>query len=230
MLNLRRLSNNDPAIAQFGRLQESTYFDPEMLIPAAIIGQMLESNNAQRQNFLLVLEEADEVVAGTLFHYLATDVGFSSYMAVAKTHRRQGLARQLHQARLALLLETSRTLHGLFIDVVNPARLTPAELELEQRLGSDPWTRLQAFARLGFRRVDVAYVQPVGGADGGAVTNMDLLFCPLELKDLIATKLVADTMQAYWKPWLGAAVAKKEAQALAARASSEQIRLLPPND
>ncbi len=227
---LRRITTaNDPAIASFGQLQERTYFEPDMLIPASIIGQMLEWSNVDRHNILLVLEESGRVVAGTLFHFLRkTNVGFSSYLAVDQDFRGQGLARRLHQARFKVLDEISgEMVKGLFIDVVNPERLSSTELELEHSVGSDPKTRLKAFSSLGFKRVDVRYEQPVGGENGGAVTNMDLLFCPREALTSIPTKLVVETMRTYWMPWLGTKMAVLESKKLETRAAGQEIALLP---
>jgi GNAT superfamily N-acetyltransferase len=227
---LRRiLTSIDHAIASFGALQNRTYFEPEMLIPASIIGQMLEWSNHDRENILLVLEDSGRVVAGTLFHFLRrTNVGFSSYLAVDQDFRGQGLARQLHQARFAVLDEIAgEMVKGLFIDVVNPDRLSSEELELEHGVGSDPRTRLKAFSSLGFKRVDVRYEQPVGGENGGAVTNMDLLFCPRETVTSIPTKLVVETMRTYWTPWLGAKMAVLESKKLEIRAGGQEIALVP---
>jgi GNAT superfamily N-acetyltransferase len=227
---LRRITTaNDPAIASFGQLQERTYFEPDMLIPASIIGQMLEWSNHDRQNILLVLEDSGRVVAGTLFHFLRhTNVGFSSYLAVDQEFRGQGLARRLHQARFAVLEEIAGAkVEGLFIDVVNPARLSSEELELEHSVGSDPSTRLKAFSSLGFKRVNVRYEQPVGGENGGAVTNMDLLFCPREALTSIPTTLVTETMRTYWTPWLGAKMAVLESKKLEMRGAGERIAILP---
>ncbi len=226
---LRRITAaNDPAIASFGQLQERTYFEPDMLIPASIIGQMLEWSNHDRQNILLVLENSGRVVAGTLFHFLRkTNVGFSSYLAVDQDFRGQGLARKLHQARFDVLDELAGgEVKGLFIDVVNPDRLSTSELELEHSVGSDPRMRLKAFASLGFKRVDVRYEQPVGGENSGAVTNMDLLFCPREILTSISTALVVETMRTYWTPWLGAKMALLESKKLETRAGGENIALV----
>jgi GNAT superfamily N-acetyltransferase len=141
VLEPRRVTDPaDPAIAGFGRLQARTYFEPDMLIPPEVIGPMLQWSDARRHNLLIVLEDAGEVVAGTLFHYLARpNVGFSSYLAVAPERRGEGLARRLHTARDALLHElSSGAFNGVFIDVVNPERLSTAELEEERVVGSDP--------------------------------------------------------------------------------------------
>ncbi len=227
MLELRRvLEKDDPAIAGFGRLQNRTYFEPDMLIPAQYIGQMLEQN---QRNALLVLEDAGRVVAGTLFHYLAkTNVGFSSYMAVDQDFRGLGLARRLHLARFETLEEIAgEIVMGLFIDVVNPLRLSSTEIDLEHSIGSDPSARLKAFASLGFKRLNVRYEQPVGGENGGAVTNMDLLFCPRETADSVATSLVVETMRAYWTGWLNAKTVSSASRNLETRAGGERIQLLP---
>ena len=227
MLELRRvLKANDPAIAGFGLLQNRTYFEPDMLIPAQYIGLMLEQS---QRNVLLVLENAERVVAGTLFHYLAkTNLGFSSYMAVDQEFRGQGLARRLHQARFAVLEEIAGAkVTGLFIDVVNPFRLSSVEIDLEHSVGSDPTSRLQVFSRLGFKRVNVPYEQPVGGKNGGAVTNMDLLFCPRETTDSVPTSLVVETMRTYWTGWLRANIVSRAASDLEFRAAGERIALLP---
>jgi GNAT superfamily N-acetyltransferase len=227
-LELRRVTDpHDSAIIEFGRLQSSTYFEPEMLIPAAYIGQML-AGDGTRQNALLVVEDAERVVAGTLFHFLAaSNVGFSSYLAVAQNYRGRGLARRLHEARRATLMEISNgLLHGVLIDVVNPSRLSTEDIRRERSVGSDPVERLRAFSHLGFKRVDVRYEQPTGGQGGSPVTNMDLLFCPVAPATTVSTDLVADTMRAYWTPWLGARTAEREARALQARAGGSQIGLL----
>ena len=226
---LRRITSpTDPAILEFGHLQEATYFEPDMLIPASFIGQMLQWSDARRSNHLIVLEDNGRVVAGTLFHYLAKpQIGFSSYLAVAPALRGQGLARRLHDARAALLEEVSSGLYnGVLIDVVNPARLSAFDLELERSVGSDPVKRLQVFSSLGFKRVDVRYEQPVGGANGGPVTNMDLLLCPRVNAESAPTALIVAAMLEFWTPWLGRKTAQVAAKALEARAGGERLALL----
>ena len=199
-----------------------------MLIPASFIGQMLEWSDPSRSNHLLVLEDAGRVVAGTLFHYLAEpQIGFSSYLAVAPDLRGQGLARRLHDARTALLGEiSSGSCQGVLIDVVNPARLSADELELERSVGSDPVNRLQVFSSLGFKRVNIAYEQPVGGEGGGPVTNMDLLFCPREPVESVPTALIVAAMLTFWTPWLGRKTARAAAKALEARAGGGELALI----
>lgn len=227
----------DPAIRAFGTLQEGAYFDPDMLIPAQYIGQMLGEQmlggTDERRNFLLVAEEDGALLGGTLFHHLAAPgVGFSSFMAVEAAARGRGIARKLHEGRFELLDRAAgRAVPGVFIDVVNPARLDADEKAREAAVGSDPFARRRAFARLGFLQVDLRYEQPLGGPGGGPVTSMDLLFCPHEPAQpaSLPVQLVADTMRAYWTPWMGRARAAQYAAELAARSNGrEQVALISP--
>lgn len=224
---------HDPAIAAFGRVQRAVYYEPGALIPPEYFGSMLAQRDGARRNFLLVGERDEDatVLGGTVFHYLAdAGSGFSSFLGVAREARRQGVARALHVARFEVLNRAAgHTLPGVFIDVVNPTRLSPDDLARERAVGSDPWNRLRAFERLGFRRVDVRYEQPVGGPGGGPVTNLDLLFCPAAPAESVPTALVVATLRAYWTPWLGARAADRHARELERRAAGRQaLALLSP--
>lgn len=219
----------DPAILKFGQLQERTYGDPEMLIPAAFLPRLLTTQSRERRNLMLVAEEGEAVVGGVVFHYFpGPNTGFSSYLAVAHEARGEGLARRLHEARFALLdaeAGDQAPVAGLFIDVVAPERLTPEELAQERAVGSDPVVRRAIFHRLGFRRVDVAYEQPAEGSGGEAVTNMDLLYCPHTPADQVPTELVVETMRAYWAPWLGKKAADRNAGELRRRCGGVVVAL-----
>lgn len=221
----------DPAIAAFGRLQERTFADPELLIPPQALPRLLLRQTAERRNFLLVAEAGGTVVGGTVFHYFpGPNSGFSSFMAVAPELRGQGLARRLHGARLALLDAEAgerAPVCGLFIDVVAPERLTPAEMERERAVGADPVARRRIFHRLGFRRVDVAYYQPPDGPGAAPVTTLDLLYCPRTEADAVATDLVVATLHAYWAPWLGRPAADRHAAELRRRCGGDQVPLRP---
>jgi hypothetical protein len=221
---------HDPAIEAFGRLQRAVYYEPEALIPASAIGWMLERSRAGRENFFLVAERNGDLLGGAVFHYLKdTRSGFSSFMGVHQSARGRGIARKLHDARLAALQRAAHdTLRGVFIDVVNPERMSPDELAREKAVGSDPWLRRRIFGHLGFRKIDVRYEQPVGGPNGGPVTILDLLFCPTEPTTTVETDLVRNTMRAYWGGWLGVAAAQHHADELAARAGGPTIQLIEP--
>ena len=220
---------SDPAIGAFGRLQDRSYFAPEMLIPARYIGQMLRGSG-ERENHLLVAEDAGQVVGGVLFHYLRpVNAGFSSFMAVAPERRGQGIARQLHDARLATLDRVAgQPVRGVFIDVVSPERLSDRDRAREEKVGSDPAARRRAFAALGFRRVDVRYEQPVGGPNGGPVTDLDLLYCPRGPATEVDADFVAATLREYWRGWLGEEAASRHSRALRQRMPGSTAALLDP--
>jgi hypothetical protein len=148
-------------------------------------------------------------------------------MGVAQSARGLGVARQLHESRWQVLRHQG-PVRGVFIDVVNPTRLSQQELAREHAVGSDPWTRRRVFGRLGFRQVDVRYEQPVGGPNGGPVTNLDLLVCPPDPVESVPTDLVVTTMLAYWQPWLGGQRAKRHAEELRKRAGGQTVRLVSP--
>ncbi|MBV9545043.1 MAG: GNAT family N-acetyltransferase, partial [Chloroflexi bacterium] len=144
--------------------------------------------------------------------------------------RGQGISRALHRQRFELLNQAAgHEVPGVFIDVVNPTRMDDAELQAEHAVGMDPFSRLKIFQRLGFRRVDIRYEQPVGGPDGGPVTKLDLLYCPQRPADSVPTSYVAATMRAYWSGWLGPDRAAYFANQLEARAEGRRVlALLPP--
>lgn len=208
-ISLRQVTDpHDSAIAHFGRMQTAVYFAPETLIPASYIPSLIRADGqtGPRRNYLLVAEHNGDVVGGALFHWLAEPgTGFSSFMGVDQAFRGHGLARRLHEQRLAILDDAAggpEHMAGVFIDVVNPTRMSPAELKRESVAGSDPWTRRRVFARFGFRQVGIDYEQPVGGPNGGPVTTLDLLFCPRFTRETIPTDFVVATMRAYWGAWL----------------------------
>jgi GNAT superfamily N-acetyltransferase len=234
-------------------LQRQVYFEADLLIPPTVIRAMLGLPEGGRGNFLVVAEEEGAVVGGTFFHYLRKpNTGFSSFMGVALSARGRGIARRLHQKRFAVLdAAAGGRVEGVFIDVVAPERLTPEELEAERRVGSDPVGRRRAFAALGFRRVDIGYEQPVGGPNGGPVTNLDLLYCPHERAGTVSERvletegaslqeaaeiglrpirlsLVLETLRAYWSPWLGPGRAGREVEKLRQRAGGPELQLLSP--
>ncbi|HYG60084.1 MAG TPA: GNAT family N-acetyltransferase [Symbiobacteriaceae bacterium] len=225
-IHIRRVADpGDPAIAAFGALQERVFPDPDLLIPPHVMPFMVARQTKERRNILLVAEVEGAVVGGTLFHYLAVpQTGFSSFMAVAPECRGQGVARKLHQARWATLI-TEGPVHGIFIDVVAPERLPPEDLARERAFGLDPADRRRVFHRLGFRRVDVAYYQPPGGPGEEPITTMDLLYCPHEPADFVATDVVVGTMHAYWTPWLGRQTADTHAAELRRRCGGDQVAL-----
>ncbi len=231
-VNIRRVTDPaDPAIAAFGRLQDQVYFEPEMLIPARAISHLIGQRGA-RQNVLLLAEEDGRLLGGSFFHYLPeSGTGFSSFLGVDRMARGRGVARQLHDARWQALRDASGgQCRALFIDVVNPLRESAGQRQQEQQAGSDATVRRQSFHALGFRTVDLAYEQPVGGDDpglegGGPVSDMDLLAYLPGTPPTLPAALVGATMRAYWTPWLGPQRAGKAALKL--EAGQGEVRLLP---
>ena len=222
----RRIADpHDPALSAFGRIQEASYYAPDMLIPASYFGQMIAQTGGNRSNVILVAEDAGEVVGGTLFHLLESGAGFSSFMGVAQAARGTGVARALHTARMDIIRQAGAA--GVFADAVHVSALGASELAAEARVGSDPVLRRLKLGGLGFGTVDALYWQPVGGPEGGPLMDLDLLYCPLESAQSVPLKLVTDTLRAYWQSWLGPERAGAEAQALAQRTGQDPVPLLP---
>lgn len=231
-VTIREVINpDDPGLVAFGRLQRAVYFEPDALIPGEWLGRMIAGRTGSRDNFVLLAEGDGHVLGGTVFHYLRqAGSGFSSFMGVAREARGQHIARRLHEARWTTLERAANNqAQGVFIDVVNPTRLTPRELEREHKVGSDPWVRRRVFAHLGFGQVDIRYEQPVGGHGGGPVTNLDLLFYAPDAPKIVSTALVVNTMRAYWQPWLGPERAAQHARELKERAEGRlELPLISP--
>ncbi|MGL4608197.1 MAG: GNAT family N-acetyltransferase [Trueperaceae bacterium] len=232
-MNIRRITNPmDSAIGAFVTMQNTVYFDPDALIPGGAIRMMLSMPMTGRKNFLIVAEDDDSIdgnprlLGGVIFHYLKKpNVGFSSFMGTTLEARGKGVGRKLHEARFALLDEVAgKNVEGVFLDSVAPERLTQEDIEAEHRVGADPIVRRDVFQHLGFRKVAIRYEQPVGGPNGGPVTNMDLLFCPHDPNvKSIPTVLVVATMQGYWSPWLGPVAAKHHANILQGWANGKKM-------
>lgn len=231
-LTLRRVTDpGDPALAAFGRIQAASYYAPDMLIPPEYFPQLIAGGRAGRKDRLVVAELGGEVVGGTLYSLLS-GAGFNSFMGVAPGMQGRGVGRALHVASLEDVRAAG--LPGLFADSVFAARQSEAERHAEIQTGSDPVVRRQQLHALGLRTVDLPYWQPVGGEDGGPLKDLDLLYCPLDgadTVDTVALALVTQTMQDYWRAWLGPERARAEALALAERAGNgERVGLLPATE
>lgn len=224
----------DPAIPAFGRVQDVSYPEPENLIPASMLPRLLEWSNQDRKNFVLVAEEDGLVLGGCVFHFFALpNTGFSSFMAVAHQARGRGIARMLHESRFRVLdvaarAASGRVVDGVFIDVLNPERMSPEEFTREQSVGSDPFVRRTVFARFSFKRVDIAYQQPAGGPDGGPITNLDLLYCPHPGLDTrtVPLETVLGTLRAYWSAWLGEARTTRALERLRRLSPGSEVSLV----
>ncbi|MDL2345726.1 GNAT family N-acetyltransferase, partial [Deinococcus sp. MIMF12] len=121
-LTVRRVTDpGDPALAAFGKIQERSYYAPDMLIPPAAFGRLVSGGGrGRREDRILVAEdEAGQVRGGTVYHLLP-GAGFNSFLAAAPEARGRGVARALHAASLAEV--RGRGLPGIFADSVYPGR------------------------------------------------------------------------------------------------------------
>ena len=226
---LRRVTDPaDPALPAFGKVQAASYSAPETLIPPQAFAPLISRRSPEREDRLLVAEDArGEVIGGTLYALLpGAGAGFNSFMAVSERARGSGAARALQDWTMNEVREAG--LRGMFADSVYPARQTPEETAAERRFGTDPALRRQKLHALGLRTVDLPYWQPVGGPDGGPLKDLDLLYAPLDGADTVPLSLVTATLEAYWRGWLGRERATREARALAERAGHvDTVALLP---
>lgn len=225
-VTVRRVTDpQDPALAAFGRIQEASYYAPDMLIPPEYFPHLVAGRGERQDRLLVAEDEAGKVLGGTIYSLLP-GAGFNSFMGVAPGAQGRGVGRGLHQASLDDV--RGADLSGMFADSVHASRQSATEQAGERRLGTDPVVRRQQLHALGFRTVDLPYWQPVGGPEGGPLKDLDLLYCPLGDSDTAPLALVTQTMQSYWQGWLGPERAAAEAQALAQRAGAvEQVALLP---
>ncbi|MFC4638382.1 GNAT family N-acetyltransferase [Deinococcus hohokamensis] len=226
-------SPDDPALAAFGEIQDRSYYDLDSLIPAAAFAHLLASQRGERRNRIMVAEDPNGHVLGGSVYHLLPEAAFSSFVAVAPEARGLGVARALHAARLADVRGAG--LAGLFADSVFAGRQTDQARTAEAQVGTDAVSRRRALHALGYRTVDVPYWQPVGGPGGGPLKDLDLLYHPLSAPDTpeqerVPTDLVTATLQSYWAGWLGAERAQREAQALASRAGTDLLALLPATE
>jgi hypothetical protein len=170
---------------------------------------------ARRRFFVVVATDAaadERVVGGTVFSYVAqSNCGFSEYMLAEANRRGQGLGRALFEARKGLLdAEAVARGHpgcgGVFIEVESPQRVPPGLADLERQTALDPWQRLALFAHLGFRRVDIPYIQPALGPGQQPIAYLDLLFASWRTpatatERQIPTAWLFDTLEPIWAAW-----------------------------
>jgi GNAT superfamily N-acetyltransferase len=225
-VRVRRVTDpHDPALAAFGRIQEASYYAPDMLIPPEAFGSLLRGASRDREDRILVAETPrGEVLGGTVYSLLPrTGLGgaaFNSFLGVSPAAQGRGVGRAVWQQALEDVRAAG--LAGMFADSVYGERQTAEERAAEARTGTDPVTRRRALHALGLRTVDVPYWQPVGGPDGGPLKDLDLLYQPAARDvaggDTVALDLVTAALRSYWRGWLGQDCAEREARALAERA------------
>ena|SRR5579864_7935606 len=191
----------DPRVAEVARLLQRTFADPNTVLGEDRMREFLTDRRASR--FHILVAESDRVVVGcSVFSYVpASRCGFSEYLVVDQSLRKTGLGRQLFDARKAILdNDAEGACRGLFIEVDSPVR-TPPELLAAETM--DARERLRIFTHLGFRKVDLSYVQPPLRPAGETVDYLDLLFAPwtpLRLNQIPST-WVLQTLEVIWSAW-----------------------------
>jgi hypothetical protein len=95
--------------------------------------------------------------------------------------------------------------HGLFIEVDHPELTPPELLAAEQETALDAWQRWHIFDHLGFRQVDLAYVQPPLADDKAAVDYLTLMFLAWDEAARRSARIprdwVLETLQPVWMGW-----------------------------
>jgi len=195
---------DDPRLVAFSALMDRVFADPNSVLSLERLREFVASASTCRQFHVLVARDvADGIVGGSVFSYVPrSSCGFSEYLLLQHASRGQGFGRLLFDRRKAILDADARPAgcRGLFIEVDNPVR-TPSDL-LDQS-GLDPHNRLRLFSHLGFRRVNIHYVQPPLGAGKDVVDHMDLLFAPWRdhPTDRVPAEWILHTLEPIWSAW-----------------------------
>src|SRR5438874_5453575 len=165
-------SPDDPDLARLWALMDATFADPDIVLGLDRMQEFLAANRpGAGRRFFVVVATNTGVVGGTVFSYIARSAcGFSEYILVDRLSRGTGLGRALFDARQEVLnLEARRNgyeaCRGLFIEADNPLRLPADVAAIERETAMEARERLRLFDHLGFRRVDVPYVQPALAAN-----------------------------------------------------------------
>jgi GNAT superfamily N-acetyltransferase len=197
---------DDLRLAALSALLDRTFADPNSVLELERMQQFLDDNSASaaRRFCVLVSQDEERVAGGSIFSYVPqTACGFSEYLVLEPESRGMGLGRQLFERRKAILnAHASGHCHGLFIETDSPERTPPEMLEAERNSSMDEHARLRLFAHLGFKRVNVAYVQPPLGPGKEAVDYLDLLFAPWDSeRDVIPVEWILNTLAPVWSAW-----------------------------
>ncbi len=189
-------------------------------------------SSAARSFHVIVAEDrADaQIVGGSVFSYVPrSNCGFSEYMVLEPAARGRGLGRALFNRRRDVLnrcaVQHGSGCNGLFIEADNPVRTPPELLEAERESSIDALDRLRIFGHLGFRRVDLAYVQPPLAAGKQAVDYLDLLFAPMNETPAgsVPVEWIVETLTPVWSAWTGALAAEGHLATLRERLGTARL-------
>ena len=198
------LRADDPLLAPTADLLATTFDDPDIVLGLDRMQEFLAAPSDRSFHVLCALRH-HEVVGLSIFSYVpASNCGFSEYIVVAPEQRGTGLGRALFDRRKSILDASAHArgvdrCRGLFIETDSASGPPP----LKPDTSMDPLLRLRIFAHLGFKRVDVRYVQPPLAPGKQAVEYLDLLFAPwTEDPHLgVPARAVLDTVLPVWRGW-----------------------------
>jgi GNAT superfamily N-acetyltransferase len=229
-------SPDDRDLRNLWALMNLTFPDPNSVLGLDRMQEFLAANRPRGARRFCVLVATDParagaVVGGSVFSYVArSNCGFSEYILVDRLSRGTGLGRLLFDAR-KVVLDSEAHAHGfdgcrgLFIEVDNPERVPADFAAIERETSLDAWERLRLFDHLGFRRVDVPYVQPPLAPDKQPIDYLDLLFAPWPAaRPSIPTGWALDTLEAIWSAWTPTTAAAYLAR-LRSRITGENVAL-----
>jgi GNAT superfamily N-acetyltransferase len=152
-------------------------------------------------DFALAPHGNREIAVGGIFYelYRASDAALVSYIAVAESHRRRGVAGMLFRLAGEQLRAQRRGGRPLLIF---------AETEMEEH-GRKANARLAALARLGFALLDFDYVQPPLGPGKNHVRSLDLLVyrAPGDVSAQVPAERIAHFLTVFYRTLMGQALA-----------------------
>jgi GNAT superfamily N-acetyltransferase len=213
---LREIADPDDSdLIGVARLLATTFADPNTVLDLDRLREFVSLNRSggARRFHVLVASEpgGDGLIGATVFSYVgASNCGLSEYIVVSKPARGRGTGRLLFDERRAVLdrdarLHDRERCHGLFIEVDHPEHTPPELLEAEQETALDAWQRWRIFDHFGFRRVDLAYVQPPLADAKTAVDYLALMFLPWDAAARRSARIprdwVLETLQPIWMGW-----------------------------
>lgn len=144
--------------------------DPNPRLSFLVMGTQLDTPAERRVLGLLVAE-----------YYAASRCMLVSYVAVAESARRQGIARRLFDCLAARIrsghASAAQPVVALLAEIHDPAQTPPGKDVL------DPAARLQVMARLGACRIPVHYIQPALSADQAPAHGLWLVAYPALVDD-----------------------------------------------